>query len=104
MQRIRRTHDLGILTSRHFESANVAPDGVTSPSLERPISFPAVFDALALDAEGSEVSLARRRGSLFLDLLADGTFGLVVKDEFVHVLNTRGVKLCNLGHQYPLWR
>jgi hypothetical protein len=104
VQPIRRTHDLGILTSCHFESAYVAPDGVTSPSLEWPIGFPAVFDALALDAEGSEVSLARRRGSLFLDLLADGTFGLVVKDEFVPVLDAGGVKLCNLGHRYPLWR
>ena len=66
---------------------------VSSPALERPIAFPAVFDAFALDAESSEVSLARCRGSLFLDFLTDGTLGLVVKDEFVHVLNARGVKL-----------
>jgi len=41
--------------------------------------------------------------SFFLDLLADGTSGLVVKDEFVHVLNARGVKLCHLVIDTPMF-
>ncbi len=72
--------------------------------LKGSVRFPTLFNALALDAQRPEVPLTRRRGPFLPDLLADGTFGLVVKDELVHVFNARGVKLCNLGHRCPLWR